>query len=253
METSFKTSFIPKKPIAQAPVSTAASHSTSLFTLISVFILILSVVMTGGVYLYKGYLDKEKQSLADSLLKSRDRFDKDTIEELELFDKREKASRQVLDNHIVLTPLFSLLGNLTIPSIQYTKFEHRTTEKGFSVSINGVARDYKSIAIQADTFNSAKGRFFKNVVFSNLNRDKGNNVLFDLNFDVDPGLLSYDNNILLDNESNNTILNTNPAVNSVPNQNVINTNPAETNSIINTNPANTTGVPPVTNPITKPQ
>lgn len=220
METSFKTSFIPKKPIATAP-AVATSHSTSLLTLISIFILVASVVLAGGLYLYKGYLDTQKQSLSDSLLKSRDRFDQATIDELQLFDKRERASRVVLSNHIVLTPLFSLLGSLTIPSIQYTKFEHKTTERGFSVSINGIASDYKSIALQADTFNSAKGRFFKNVVFSNLNRDKGNNVLFDLTFDVDPGLLSYEKSVLLD-QTNNSNQNTNLPINQNPDANSMN-------------------------------
>ncbi len=72
-----------------------------------------------------------------------------------------------------------------------------TDTSGFSVKLSGVAEDYKSIALQADVFNSDKGRSFKNVVFSNLARDKNGNVTFDLQFTVDPSLLSYEKDALL--------------------------------------------------------
>jgi hypothetical protein len=67
------------------------------------------------------------------------------------------------------------------------------------VRMSGVARDYKSVALQASVFNSAKGRYFKNVVFSNLTKDNKNGyILFDLDFMVDPALLSYEKNSLLE-------------------------------------------------------
>lgn len=205
MENSFQTSFIPKKPITTTTNSgNKIKQPTSLFSLISIFLLVIMGILSAGVYLYKGFLQTQKQTLSEQLLKSRDKFEKETIEDLELFDKRSKSSKQVLDGHIVLSPMLALLGSLTIPSIQYTKFDHKTTEQGFTVSMSGMAKDYKSIALQADVFNTAKGRFFKNVVFSNLTRDKTNNVLFDVKFDVDPSLLSYEKDILLDQGTDNT-------------------------------------------------
>jgi hypothetical protein len=197
MENSFQTSFIPKKPINSSSANTR-KQPTNFFTLIAVFILLGSIVLSGGLFLYKIYLNQQIDSYSASLVKSRDFFEKDTIDELELFDKRSKAVKQVLSTHIVLSPLFELIGNLTVPSVQYTKFTHNTTDKGFSVSMSGLARDYKSIALQADVFNTAKGRFFKNVIFSNLTKDKNNYVQFDIEFDVDPSLLSYENSILVE-------------------------------------------------------
>jgi hypothetical protein len=218
---SFQTSFIPKKPIASSNTSVVRGP-TNFFAIFSIFVLIIMGAISGGLYLYKGYLQQQKDSLATSIVKGRDSFDKDTIDELSLFDKRSKASKQILNNHVVISPMFELLGNLTIPSIQYTKFSQKTTSGTFSVQMSGSASDYKSIALQADIFNTAKGRFFKNVVFSNLTKDKRNFVLFDLAFDVDPSLLSYENNILL-NGQNVSSANTTPSTNS-PNTN-LNTNP----------------------------
>jgi hypothetical protein len=195
MENSFQTSFIPKKPIMTAARPTRPP--TSLFTILAFLVLVIVGLAAGGLFLYKNYLIKQKEVLSASLSRVRDSFEKDTIDELELYDKRTSASKLILANHIVFSPMFSLLGTLTLPSIQYTKFDQVTDTSGFSVKLSGVAEDYKSIALQADVFNSDKGRSFKNVVFSNLAKDKNSNVTFDLQFTVDPSLLSYEKDALL--------------------------------------------------------
>lgn len=199
MENSFQTSFIPKKPISST--ETISRRPRSLFTVFVIIFLVIMGLVAGGLFVYKSYLIKQKESLSLSLNKVRDSFEKEIIDELELFDKKTTVAQDILDSHIVLSPLFELVGDLTIPFIQYTKFEHQTNEKGFFVKMSGIARDYKSIAIQADVFNTSKGRYFKNVVFSNLMKDKSNYVTFNIEFNVDPIVLSYEKSLLLEEAS----------------------------------------------------
>ncbi len=194
MENSFQTSFIPKKPITTEPVSTYKSP-TSIITVFFVFLLIGMGIISGGLFFYKIYLQNQEKILSDSLATASVGFDKNTVDELELFDKRSTVSKQLLSSHIIMTPLFTLLGQLTIPSIQFTKFSQTDDIiKGFSVNLSGSAQDYKSIALQADAFNSDQGHSFKNVIFSNLTKDPSGRVLFDVAFTVDPNLLSYEKN-----------------------------------------------------------
>jgi hypothetical protein len=207
MENSFQTSFIPKKPVTETTLGSSGRSSTDIFTVIAVAVLLIVGAIAGGLFLYKNYLISEKQALSTSIGKIRDSFDKDTISELELFDKRSSSSKTILNDHLVLSPMFSLLNTLTIPAIQYTKFDHQTTDKGFDVSMSGIARDYRSVALQADVFNGAKGRSFKNVIFSNLTLNKDGNVTFDLEFTVDPSLLSYEQNLLLEQAQAQTQVN----------------------------------------------
>ncbi len=204
MENSFQTSFIPKKPITSTVLN---KEPTSLLSIIAIFLLVISLIASGLLFLYKNNLIKQTESSSASLLEVRDSFEKNTIEELDLFNKRTEISKQVLKSHIILSPMFTLLGDITIPQIQYTRFEQETNGGGFYVKIEGLASDYRAIAIQSELFNSEKGHSFKNVVFSNLmkNKEKNNNVTFDLEFTVDPGLLSYEN-------SNSSALNQNPEV-----------------------------------------
>jgi hypothetical protein len=197
MENSFQTSFIPKKPIlANGSSPIIKSNAISISMVVSVFILVVMLLAFGGLYFYYNfYLLKNKETLSSNLAQIRDSFDKNTISELEMYDKRTTVSSQILKNHLVLSPLFELINELTLSSIQYTRFSHSTLNNVFSIKMSGIARDYKSIALQADVLNSSKGQMLKNVVFSNLNKDKNNYVVFDIDFNVDPALLSYTNNI----------------------------------------------------------
>jgi hypothetical protein len=194
MENSFQTSFIPKKPITTTAVSSYKSP-TSLITVFFVFLLVGMGCVAGGLFFYKIYLQNQEKVLSDSLTAASGSFDKSTVDQLQLFDKRVTVSKQLLASHIVMTPLFTLLGQLTIPSVQFTKFTQNDDDTtGFSVKLSGVAQDYKSIALQADAFNTDQGHSFKDVVFSNLNKDTSGKVLFDISFTVDPSLLSYEKN-----------------------------------------------------------
>ncbi len=194
MDNSFQTSFIPKKEIS----STGASKEPrSLFTMIALFLFIVTLLASGGIYLYKTYLIKQESSLSSSLSKTRDTFEKDTLEELELFNKRSEAATKILAGHIVLTPLFSRLSEITIPSVQYRTFEYQSGTNAHAVSIKGIAKDYRSIAQQSDAFNTTKGRSFKNVLFSDLTRDKNNYISFNLSFEIEPELLSYEKNLMI--------------------------------------------------------
>jgi len=195
MENSFQTSFIPKKPVASSSVK---KTPISFFSVFSVVILIIMGLGSGVLYLYKNYLTQQKKDLSVSISNIKSSFEEDKIKDLELYDKRASTAKKVLSGHIVLSPLFALLGSLTIPEIQYTEFSHETNGDEFNVKISGIASSYKSIALQADAFNIAKGRSFKNIIFSNLTRNKDNKVTFNLSFNVDPALLSYEKNIVLE-------------------------------------------------------
>jgi len=155
------------------------------------------IIASVGVFLYKSYLVKQEETLSESLAVTRDSFEKATIDELSLFNKRNETAKNILSRHLVFSPMFSLLGDLTIPLIQYKKFNQETDKNGTIVKIGGIAQDYRSIALQSDMFNSSKASRFKNVVFSNIVKDKNNNISFNLQFNVDKNLLSYEKNSLI--------------------------------------------------------
>lgn len=246
MEPSFQTSFIPKKPLETDRV--VGHRSMGLLFFISMIVVVCVCLLSAGLFLYKNLLTNQKASLSDSLSLSRNGFEQATIDELNLFDKRTAVAKQILASHFALSPLFTTLNSITIPSVQFTKFDNTSTDKSFSVNMSGVARDYTSIAVQAQVFNSDRGRYFKNVIFSNLVLSdspltKGY-VSFNLSFDVDPGLLSYEKNVILQKSTPAII---NPSNSNYPISNQIqtpNTNTPSTPSNINPNQTQPNVTPP---------
>ncbi len=198
MENSFQTSFIPKKPITSNE-SVSAKEPTNFFSLVTIFLLIVSVLISIGLFVYKVYLIKQQDTLSSSLLLTKDSFEKNTIDELELFDRRTESAKNILANHVATSPLFTALENVTIPQVQYLNFDQKIDDSGvISITLKGLAQDYKSIVLQSNIFGGPKGASFKNVLFSNLTKDKNNNVGFNLKFNIDPDLLSYEKNNLLE-------------------------------------------------------
>lgn len=209
MENSFQTSFIPKKPITSS--ATSGKEPTNFFSLITGILLVIAILASAGLFVYKMYLTKQKDTFSASLLVNRDSFEQGTIDELDLFNRRTDSAKQILSNHVVLSPLFALLGDITIPQVQYTNFDQQIDDKGIiTVNMSGIALDYRSIAIQADVFNSSKSSSLNNVLFSNLVKDKNNNVSFNLKFNVNPELISYEKNNLLEQSDNTTPTSTTP-------------------------------------------
>ena len=198
MEPNFQTSFIPKKPMVEerdAPV-----RSINIFTIIAIFVLFAVILVTGGFYLWRESIKKNITEKENSLNLARGDFEPSKITELQLLDKRLRASTEILSRHVSITPVFEALSALTMKTVRFNQFSYDLgTEKDAKVSIkmSGVAVGYRSVALQSDLFGTKdEGKSFIDPVFSNLKLDDKGNVLFDLEFLVDPGFVNYKQTIL---------------------------------------------------------
>jgi hypothetical protein len=194
MDQNFQTSFIPKKPIVNE--RTAPTRSVGILFVISFFILITVLVATGGLYLYKSYLKKQIDSMQVSLTTAQNSFEPSKITELQTLDKRLDAATEILKNHINITPIFDALEQLTMKTVRYTKFNYDLSADGSAVDVkmSGQAVGYRAVALQADLFATNKNLI--NPVFSNLTLDNSGNVIFDLEFSVNPSFVNYQQTLL---------------------------------------------------------
>ncbi|MEX2052556.1 MAG: hypothetical protein WD991_02600, partial [Candidatus Paceibacterota bacterium] len=122
----------------------------------------------------------------------KNRFEPAKITQLQTLDKRLKSSQEILDKHIVVSPLFAILGDITMKTVRYTEFSYELgTDKDAKiiVKMSGEAVGYKSIALQSDLFTKEKRLI--DPVFSNLELDNNGNVIFELEFSVAPELVNY--------------------------------------------------------------
>src|SRR3989338_1672113 len=190
MEQNFQTSFIPKKPMVAERATPARAVSFS--TVASIFILFVVLLSSLALYFYKGILTKNIAQMEKTLNLAKNRFEPSKITELQTLDKRLRASSEILGQHIAITPVFEALQALTMKTVRYTKFSYELGSEKIpkvTIKMSGLAVGYRSIAFQSDLF--ARNKNFIDPVFSNLTLDNNGNVLFDLEFSVDPSFVDY--------------------------------------------------------------
>lgn len=190
MEQNFQTSFIPKKPMIEERAK--APRSVSLLTIISIFIFFTVVIVTGALYFYNKILVKDITKMETDLNLAKNRFEPSKIVQLQVLNKRLKASNEILSKHIAISPIFEALQKITMKTVSYTKFSYELGEEKnakINIKMNGIAKGYKSVALQSDLF--TKNKNLVDPVFSNLSLDDEGNVIFELNFSVDPNFVDY--------------------------------------------------------------
>ncbi len=193
MDKEFQTSFVPKKTIVERDTKRTGSGFGGILNMLALLIFIASLIGAGGVYLYRGSLHAKIDSYKESLARARAAFEPTLITKLQLLDKRMRASTNILGNHIAVSPIFSLLGEITLPTVRYSDFSYEFNKQNANlvdIKITGQAKGYNYIALQADLF--AQNNFIKNPIFSNFTLDQFGNIAFSLTFSVDKSLVVYE-------------------------------------------------------------
>jgi hypothetical protein len=147
------------------------------------------ILISGGAYFYRDFLTKDLTKMKNDLELAKNRFEPSLINKLTVLDKRLNSSSEILSQHVVISPIFKTLQELTLKTLRYTKFGYELTNNKVVVKMSGQASSYRSIALQADLFTKDKNLI--DPVFSNLSLSEKGDVLFDLEFSVDPTFVNY--------------------------------------------------------------
>lgn len=183
----------------------SSSFGSVVFVLsIGVFIATVSISLVS--YLLRTSLSSQINSYQESLSKAKVRFNEGVpVHTIEEFDKRLRASRDILAKHKSFTGLLSLVERITLKNVQFTSFsylEADSTRKNV-VRLIGRAPDYKTIAEQSEQFSldEEARRYITDVVFSNLELDKKGTglITFEVSMLVDPEFLLYSKYISSEN------------------------------------------------------
>lgn len=200
METKFQTSFIPKKPVVEERRN---NSSISLFLLLSIIVFLISLGLGGWIFIQKDLLVKNIQSAEEVIKSNQGAFELDTIESMIRLDSRIKIAKDLLTNHVSISPIFSFLEDKTLKSVRFKSFNFTSAGKDESgastikVAMTGQAKDFKTIALQAEEFGNVNYRnIIKNPVFSDLNLTSDGSVSFSASMLVVPSFLSYSKSVV---------------------------------------------------------
>lgn len=188
-----KASFIPKKTLTR-PVY--AESKFSFFSFVSFLLLIISILILGGTYFYKGFLNKKTDTLFDSLKRAEDMLDPVFIEQMKSLDGKIETAKTLLAQHKMPTAIFEFLEQSTIKTVRFSNFDlsvNSPKDLGGSpeivLNLSGIANSYASLALQSREFQ--KNENVKNIILSGLSLGERGDVKFSAQIIIDPGYLIY--------------------------------------------------------------
>lgn len=217
-EKDLNTSFIPRESFSggggndrqqrrkkKSSDSDSGSQRGLLFT-VSAAVLVAIILAAGGVFLYKAHLQSQLEDKRQELQQAQSAFEPDLIADLTRLETRLNSAQRLLDQHISYTPIFRIIENTTLASVQYTSLNITPAEntgqqannqqslpQGATISIDGVARDYATVALQSEALSEHES--VVNPILSNFNVNENGDVEFAVEFSVPPASIFYKNTI----------------------------------------------------------
>ena len=146
-----RSSFIPKQ-VTQSATPKKVRHTRvfSIVGFVAGFLLILSLALSAGVFIYKGIVARELSAQQQALASERGKFNEADMAEVRSFNERILLARSLLDGHIAPSKVFAALENSTKQSVRYTDFSFTRRPSGdVSLELSGVTDAFAKVALQS--------------------------------------------------------------------------------------------------------
>ena len=153
MEQNFDTSFIPKRPIFKEEAGIRRHQPVSVVTLIGFAVFFAALILTGLVFFIHKKESVAVETLASQLASEKDQFNPQAIEELKAVSVRLKYAKEVVDNHVAVSPLLDVIQSFTNKSIYYENLDLMKEEKtGYELRLRGKAPSFGLLYAQVSTY-----------------------------------------------------------------------------------------------------
>lgn len=191
MEPTFKTSFIPKKPI-QPSIDKRVEQRAGInfFMLIATILFITAVLLTAGVFAYKFTLMGAIKAQLSTLETARQSFEPSFINEANRLNSRIVNINRILNSHLAPSAIFSLLQEFTLQTVAFNRFLFQDgTDGTIKIQASGEADSFRSIVLQSDKF--GQSGYLRDVLFAGLEPNDRGNINFTMEASLDPQLVLY--------------------------------------------------------------
>lgn len=193
-----KVSFIPKGPITREESFLDRRRPRSITGFLAIFAFVASVGSYAGFYFYQKTLLQEVEKKAESITSEQRLFvQSPEINRAKLFRVRAELARELLDQHIAVSPVFDFLSNNTLESIMYDSFTFKRDNNAWSLVLTGESPSYASLAYQTDVLKKKnKEGGFTSFSISDITLTKSGTVTFTLSVELAQNQLLYSKRVV---------------------------------------------------------
>jgi hypothetical protein len=150
-----QTSFIPKRDLYSKSEKTSQDFRYSPLIVISFALLIFSVFLSTGVFLYKRSLVKQAVEINAILLAKKNAFETALIDDLVKTDGAIESMKALLKDKVSIVPVFALLERQTLENVRFLSLKYSLNTEGVGViDLEGEAISPATVALQSDNFNA---------------------------------------------------------------------------------------------------
>ncbi|KND48091.1 MAG: putative pilN [Parcubacteria bacterium C7867-006] len=190
MEPKFQTSFIPKKPIvSETGTSVGVVRETNIFSVVATILFIATILVSGGLFGYKIILHKQITADDQQIDAAKAALQVDKIKELIDANNRIIASKNLLDKHVALSQLLTLMQSLTVRRIRLLDLTYLNKSGIAVLSLNGQAQNYNALAEQSRIF--SENEYLSNDKFSEFTLEDNGYIRVKFESTVNTSLTSY--------------------------------------------------------------
>ena len=196
MDSQFKTSFIPKKPIETSIDLSSTPRKPhkvgqTIFSVVGTFVFIATLAAYGASIAWQYKLKSQIAGQLESLQKAKQEFDEKFVQDASRLDTRIEQGSNILDNHVSPSALYGMLEEYTLQTVSFKQFTFFDNQDGsLTISGSGDAARYETIVLQSDAF--GKSGYLRNVIFTNLAPTVDNGPIgFSFEATLNPSLVLY--------------------------------------------------------------
>lgn len=158
--------------------------------MVSVVVIMGAVALSGGIFFYASYNDRQLTAAQQELAEKRQLFTPGSIEDLQDLDRRIATAQTLIDSHVSPSLLLDTLERTTQRDVQFTGFMFERRPSGnIGVELTGRALRFNTVALQAERY--AAETLFSDVIFHDLGRTEGGTVTFAVNLELAALALAY--------------------------------------------------------------
>jgi hypothetical protein len=147
--------------------------------------LVASVLVTAGLWLYRGFLTAQITGYSETLTQVEGEFEPSLILELRRTARAIDVGRELLKNHIATSRLLKFIEDNTLAETNFSRFIYK---EGIAV-LSGSSRSYSLLAQQASVFEESP--FVSRATFSDFALGSGGLINFRAELVIQPELITY--------------------------------------------------------------